>query len=78
MVSGAECPICADAHLSTNDHSDLIVESTVSITRLSKIQTHTGYSIVILKRHASELHDLDKEELRIFWLDIVRVSRANC
>jgi len=68
--------MCADAHLVTNEHSDLVVESTVSFTRLSKNQTHVGYSIIILKRHASELHDLDEEELRLFCLDVVRVSRV--
>jgi diadenosine tetraphosphate (Ap4A) HIT family hydrolase len=76
MISVTRCPMCADAHLVTNEHSDLVVESTVSFTRLSKNQTHVGYSIIILKRHASELHDLDEEELRLFCLDVVRVSRV--
>jgi diadenosine tetraphosphate (Ap4A) HIT family hydrolase len=76
MLSGEDCPMCADASLATNQHSDLVTESAVSFIRLDGNQTHTGYSVVILKRHAAELHHLDDEELRQFWLDVGRVGRA--
>jgi diadenosine tetraphosphate (Ap4A) HIT family hydrolase len=76
MLSGEGCPMCADAHLVTNVHSDLVVASRVSYTRLHKNQTHPGYCIVILNRHERELHYLDDAELRQFWLDVTRVSRV--
>lgn len=75
MVQGAECPMCADVHLLTNDHSDLVFESDVAITRLHRNQTHAGYSVVVLKRHVAELHDLADDEHDEFW-DVRRLSRA--
>jgi diadenosine tetraphosphate (Ap4A) HIT family hydrolase len=76
MLSGAGCFMCGDAHLNTNPFSDLIVESPVSFTRLSKNQTHAGYCVVILKRHAPELHDLETEELNQFWIDVSRAGQV--
>jgi diadenosine tetraphosphate (Ap4A) HIT family hydrolase len=57
-------------------HSDLVTESAVSFIRLHKNQTHAGYRVVILKRHAAELHHLDNMELRQFWLDVSHVGQA--
>jgi diadenosine tetraphosphate (Ap4A) HIT family hydrolase len=68
--------MCADAHLASNPHSDLVVASAVSFTRLQKNQTHAGYCVVILKRHTTELHHLDEAELQQFWIDVTRVSRV--
>ena len=76
MVKGVDCPMCADAHLPTNAHSDLVVESEVAFTRLHHNQSHAGYSVVVLKRHAAELHDLDDWEYDAFWRDVRRASRA--
>jgi hypothetical protein len=76
MLSGEGCPMCADAHLVSNEHGDLLVASPVSYTRLHKNQKHAGYSVVILNRHVPELHQLDDAELRQFWIDVTRLSRV--
>jgi diadenosine tetraphosphate (Ap4A) HIT family hydrolase len=76
MVEGASCPICADAALETNPHSDLITETPTSWIRLSRNQTQAGYSVVVLKRHAAELCDLTPGELTGFWSDVAAVSRV--
>ena len=68
--------MCADGHLVTNEHSDLVAESAVTFTRLSKDQTHAGYCVVILERHASELHQLGNEELYAFWTDVAQIGRV--
>jgi diadenosine tetraphosphate (Ap4A) HIT family hydrolase len=76
MQSGAGCPMCADAHLPTNEHGDLIAELPGSYARLSRNQSRSGYTVVIAKRHAVELHDLSADELRVFWTDVAAVGRA--
>jgi len=76
MFAGEGCVICANAALKSNEHSDLILESDTSYVHLSKNQTHTGYSLVMLKRHAPELHDLEPNELKGFWRDVAAVGRV--
>ncbi|MBV9952126.1 MAG: hypothetical protein JO291_09265, partial [Acidimicrobiia bacterium] len=76
MTAGVGCPMCADAHLASNEHSDLIAELPGSYARLARNQTHAGYSVLILKRHAVELHDLTAEELRLFWVDVATLGRT--
>lgn len=68
--------MCADAHPPVNEHSHLVLELGVSYARLHKNQTHPGYTVVILKRHAGELHELDAATLAAFWADVARVGRA--
>lgn len=74
MLAGEDCPMCADAHLETNAASDLIAELPATYARLARNQTHPGYSVVILKRHASELHRLAAHELAAFWTDVAAVG----
>ena len=57
MLDGAECPMCLDAYLATNEHSDLVMESDVAFVCLHRNQTHAGYCVVVLKRHAAEHAD---------------------
>ena len=56
MWDGDECGMCADAPLATNPFGDLILETDWSYVRLGINQTQAGYSVVIAKRHAPELH----------------------
>lgn len=58
MWNGDECSMCADAPLPTNPFGDLILETDWSFIRLCRNQTQAGYSVVIAKRHAQELHHL--------------------
>lgn len=76
MTGGTECPMCEDAHLPVNPHSELIAELSASYARLHVNQTQPGYTVVISKRHAAELHDLEPEELCGFWSDVAAVGRA--
>jgi hypothetical protein len=46
MKSGVDCPMCADIHLPTNEHSDLIAELPGSYARLHRNQTHAGYTVL--------------------------------
>jgi diadenosine tetraphosphate (Ap4A) HIT family hydrolase len=70
MKRGDGCPMCADAHLASNPFSDLLAETPSSFIRLHRNQTHAGYSVVIAKRHAPELHDLTADERCGFWNDV--------
>jgi diadenosine tetraphosphate (Ap4A) HIT family hydrolase len=76
MRSGAECGMCADASLETNEFSDLVAELDHSHLRLARNQTHPGYCLVIFKRHASELFELTPAELGGFWADVAAAARA--
>jgi diadenosine tetraphosphate (Ap4A) HIT family hydrolase len=76
MKAGIACPMCDDGHLPTNEHGDLIAELPGSYARLHRNQTHAGYSVVIAKRHASELFDLSGEELALFWNEVAAVARS--
>jgi diadenosine tetraphosphate (Ap4A) HIT family hydrolase len=76
MVDGTDCPMCIDAHLPTNAHSDLILATDVEFWRLHHNQTHAGYCVVILKRHVAELQQLDQHEDAAFWRAVRDVSRA--
>ncbi len=55
MVDGIDCAMCADAHLPSNLHSELIAELPGSYERLASNQTKAGYAAFIAKRHAAEL-----------------------
>lgn len=76
LLEGRGCVICTHAPLASSAHSDLIAESETSYTHLSKNQTHAGYSLVMLKRHVPELHELGPPELSRFWLDVATVGRV--
>lgn len=70
------CGMCADAHLSENEHSILIASTPTVHIRLARNQAHPGYCVVILREHITDLADLDPEGLRGFWADVQRAGRA--
>jgi diadenosine tetraphosphate (Ap4A) HIT family hydrolase len=76
MRQGEGCGLCDDAHLPSNPFSDLLAETNWSFIRLCRNQTHPGYSVVVAKRHAPELHDLTVEERNGFWSDVAMIGRA--
>lgn len=76
MIVGTQCPMCSDAHLPVNVHGELIADLAGSYARLCYNQTQPGYSVVIARRHASELFDLTHEELRLFWIDVADLART--
>jgi diadenosine tetraphosphate (Ap4A) HIT family hydrolase len=76
MRRGEGCGLCNDAHLPSNPFSDLVAETDWSFIRLCRNQTHPGYSVVVAKRHAPELHDLTVDERNGFWFDVAMTGRA--
>src|SRR4051794_12344499 len=76
MWAGDGCAMCADAPLPTNPFGDLIVETDWSYVRLARNQTRAGYSVVIAKRHAPELHFLSPAELSGFWSDAATIGEV--
>lgn len=76
MKHGQGCAMCADAALASNPFSDLIAETPWSYVRLHRNQTHSGYTVVIAKRHAPELHDLSRDERCGFWNDVAAVGQV--
>ena len=73
---GADCEMCGDIHLEENVHSFLIAEMRQSFVRLPRNQYMTGWTVVALKRHKSELFELDQDELLGFWSDVSDVAGA--
>lgn len=70
MWRGDDCAMCEDAPRLRNEHGDLITETEWSYVRLCRNQTQAGYSVVIAKRHAPELHHLSVDERSGFWTDV--------
>jgi diadenosine tetraphosphate (Ap4A) HIT family hydrolase len=76
LLDGTACPMCADAHLVTNQSSQLITELRQSYARLVHNQYRRGYTVVILKRHANELFELSDAELAGYWRDVADTAAA--
>lgn len=76
MWSGQVCEMCADAHLQINPHGDLIAETDASYLRLAVNQTQAGYSVVIAKRHAPEIHHLTSVERDGFFRDVAALGEV--
>jgi diadenosine tetraphosphate (Ap4A) HIT family hydrolase len=68
--------MCADAHLEVNDFSYRVAEFEHTWVRLPRNQYLRGWTIVVLKRHASELFELNDGELLGFWRDVANVASA--
>jgi diadenosine tetraphosphate (Ap4A) HIT family hydrolase len=76
LKKGIGCPMCADFPLEENKFSYLVTELDQSYVRLPKNQYYKGWTIVGLKKHASELFELDDKTLLGFWKDVSIVSKA--
>lgn len=76
LKAGESCPMCAGLHLEVNEFSYKVAELRQSYVRLLKNQYRRGWTIVALKRHASELFELDDAELLGFWQDVAQVAEA--
>src|SRR4051794_26057211 len=76
LLDGTAGPMCADAHLETNQFSRLIAELHHSYVRLAYNQYRRGYTVVILKRHANELFELSDAELAGYWRDVAGTAAA--
>jgi diadenosine tetraphosphate (Ap4A) HIT family hydrolase len=76
MISGEDCDFCRDIHMEENKHSYLVSELKSSFVRFPKNQYCKGWTIVALKRHATELFELTLEERADFMEDIASVAKA--
>ena len=76
LKAGIDCPMCADVHLEEKEFSYKVAELRQSYVRLPKNQYMRGWTIVALKRHASELFELSDAELLGFWQDVAQVAKA--
>ncbi len=76
MISGEDCDFCSDIHLEENPHSFLVSELKTSFVRLPKNQYWKGWTIVALKRHATELYELSDQESADFTKEIASVAKA--
>lgn len=76
MWDGDDCAMCEDAAAPRNPFGDLIIETDWSYVRLCRNQTQTGYSVVIAKSHAPELHHLSHDERCGFWNDVAVIGEV--
>lgn len=77
LKSGADCPMCSDEiYLEENAYGFKVADLPTSVVRLSRNQFHRGWTVVILRRHACELHELTAEEISGFWRDVALASNA--
>lgn len=68
---GDACPICRDGV-----PRDAVAELEVSWVAMGEDAPLRGYAVLVLRRHAIELHDLTDEEASAYMRDIRRLSRA--
>ncbi len=76
MVDGTACPFCEDIHLDKNQFSFKVFEFPNSLVRLPKNQYKRGWTIVALKRHATELYELAPNELAGFFQEVAMVAKT--
>ena len=76
MIKGNNCPFCNDIHLDVNEFSFKVIELNNSFVRLPKNQYWKGWTIVALKRHATELFELSDIELSEFWKEVSLAAKA--
>ncbi len=76
LKAGVDCPMCADMHEAENPFSIKVADLDWSVVRLARNQYRRGWTLVILRRHASELFELGDAELAGFWREVAQVARA--
>ena len=72
-MSAPACPRCAGA-VPAADHR--IAELGVTVAYLNDDQYFPGWCVLFLKRHATELFELDADERRQMMDDVTRVAAA--
>src|SRR6266542_1499828 len=78
LVSGEDCPACAEVtgHGLDNSEGYFVTDLGVSRLRLQREQHVPGWCVLLLRRHVREPHELPAEERIAFFEDMVRVGRA--
>lgn len=72
LLSGEECPLCADESKGMTMVGDL----EIARAYLQRSANFRGYCILVLKRHAVEIDDLSPDERTMLIEDIAQVARA--
>lgn len=84
-MGDASCPFCpvvaalADAHVCRSPSGEVtrrVALLPTSVAVLGNDQYYPGYTIVIARRHATELYHLPDEESAGYFHDMLRVARA--
>ena len=73
---GFGCTFCDDVLSVENEFSFKVIELKRSVVRLPRNQYLRGWTIVILKRHANELFELEPGERAEYWDEVAAVARA--
>jgi diadenosine tetraphosphate (Ap4A) HIT family hydrolase len=82
----ADCPLCAvvDGLSRAERHRApgrdevyrKVADLPTAVAVLGHDQFYRGYTMVIARAHATELHDLSQEAATAYYLDMLRVARA--
>jgi diadenosine tetraphosphate (Ap4A) HIT family hydrolase len=76
LKAGLDCPMCLESGLDENSHIFKVIELKRSIVRLNKNQHMSGWTTLVLKRHATELFELEQEERAEFWNEVSLTAKA--
>ncbi len=68
--------MCADIHLDVNAFSYKVAELQQTYVRFCRNQYRRGWTILALKRHATELFELAPDDHAEFWQEVASVARA--
>jgi len=85
-LTGADCPLCRvvaalrDAEMCAHPTEDALVRKIAdlpaSVALLGYDQTYRGYTLIVARRHATELFHLREPESTQYFQDMLRVARA--
>lgn len=76
LVSGDNCPICADLGSVEKKFAIGVAELEVSNLMLVRNQYARGYCLLTYREHATELHLLPQEKRDAFYRDFTRAGAA--
>jgi len=76
LKAGVDCPLCQDSFADENQHSFKIIELKKSIVRFNKNQYMPGWTTLVLKRHATELFELEPDERADFWDEVSLAAKT--
>jgi diadenosine tetraphosphate (Ap4A) HIT family hydrolase len=78
LVRGDDCPLCAEVAtpIGSDEYGYTIADLPMSRLRLNRNQGVAGYCILVSRKHARELYDLDDADRAQFVDDMLRTARA--
>lgn len=73
----ATCPLCRDVKAATEaNHDRIIAVNEHSILLVGDHQFFSGYSMLVARTHAREMHDLPQAVQQAIFSDLMRLGRA--